>query len=1050
MPITFRHAGAGSGKTYSIEQDIGTRLAAGRLEPEHLIAVTFTNRAADELVARIGAGLLRRDRPDLAARLDQAYIGTVHSVCGRLLQELCFDLGLSPVQRVITDRDQQRLFNEALEHSLTPEETTRLNALAARLCLADWQDEVRALVDQVRANDFAVADLARFADDSVAGLLVGLPSVDATLNEAGLRAALEQAGEDGRAVVNPTKKLQTALEKIEKILHQDFLTWEDWVRASKLSAGVNEIDRLLPAISYGARVLQCPSFRADVEALIRGLFAAAGEVLEAFARLKQERGLVDFVDQEHLMLRALEQEGVRAQLRPRLGLLVVDEFQDTSPIQLALFTRLAALAGEVLFVGDAKQAIYGFRGSDPRLTLDAIRSIAATGGQLEQLDANWRSRPALVHLVNDLFTAPFAPLLTAAQVRLSPRREERLATAPLGWWQIPGGNQEQRTLALVDGVRALVAAGGPVWDKTADQARPVTWRDIAILCRSNEEVDSLAKVCAQRGVPTASSREGLLATPEVTLALACLRRLADPTDRLAAAEILSLAGGTDAGGWLDDRLTALTADTPDDWGDRASPLLARLAAARVDLGRLSPDEALATAIQIADLHRIVLGWDEAVRLTDHRLANLARLGELAGEYLEHCRARQGAASVAGLILWLEDLEQAFDDEQAPNPGNALTLSTYHGAKGLEWPVVIAASLDTDLKVSLYGPRVLAAPPPFDWVAPLAGRKLRYWPDPFPVQQGKDPLTDILRNTPAWAEASAQAREEALQLLYVGLTRARDCLILTATDRTPVGRWLSLLQSPHFPPAGDVLTLAAGGAVPVLRTSLATSVPGAPPARRPRHWLTPPAGAAEALPYLAPPSAALPTAAATGEVVHDFGRRLTLSGTPDLDTLGQALHHALALALTQPAVDRALLQELFSRYPGVVLDADEVLARAAALREWLDRSYPGGRLHSELPFSHTLATGQRRNGQIDLALERPDGWVIVDHKSNPQPKAEWLPVALRHSGQLAAYAGAVEALSGKPVLATLIHFSVSGGLVRVSGLGFPDAPLPPRAGAGGGL
>ena len=115
---------------------------------------------------------------------------------------------------------------------------------------------------------------------------------------------------------------------------------------------------------------------------------------------------------------------------------------------------------------------------------------------------------------------------------------------------------------------------------------------------------------------------------------------------------------------------------------------------------------------------------------------------------------------------------------------------------------------------------------------------------------------------------------------------------------------------------------------------------------------------------------------------------------------------------------------------VLLDSDEVRAWAAALSDWLARTFPGGTLHCELPFSRHLPTGQWQNGQIDLALERPDGWVIVDHKSNPQPKADWLEVAARHSGQLAAYAEALEDLSGRPVLATLIHFSISGGVVEV--------------------
>ena len=224
MAITFRHAGAGSGKTYSIVQDIATRLESGGLSPERLIAVTFTNRAADELLERIGTGLLARGRPDLAALLDQARVGTVNSVCGQLLQELCFELGLSPVQRVITDLDRQLLFNEALDESLTPEVTATLNALATRLAQEDWQSEVLSLVDQARANTFTPEDLGRFAEDSVAGLLQELPPCAAAIDETGLRAAMRVAREAGRQVVNPTQGLQTSLDRLDQFLRPGPLT----------------------------------------------------------------------------------------------------------------------------------------------------------------------------------------------------------------------------------------------------------------------------------------------------------------------------------------------------------------------------------------------------------------------------------------------------------------------------------------------------------------------------------------------------------------------------------------------------------------------------------------------------------------------------------------------------------------------------------------------------------------------------------------------------------------------------------------------------------
>lgn len=1033
--ITFRQAGAGSGKTTSIKKDIGQRLANGKLRSDQLAAVTFTRKAAGELRERIGAGLLALGRPELAAALEQARIGTVHSVCGQLLEDFAFELGLSPKQRVIDDRDKTLLIKEALDAALTPQKTLCLNRIAARLNVEDWQDAVRVLVGHARTNAFESQDLAKFSTASIQELLTLLSTPDSTINESGLRDALKSSVSAARNQIKPTKGLKETIDQIDRMLGQPFLTWEDWVRASKLKAGTKEQVLLAEAIEYGSRVLACPEFRQDLEAFIGGLFEAAQAVMSEFANLKAQRGLVDFVDQERLTLDALDAlkyPAVSKRLQAQIKYLVVDEFQDTSPIQLALFARLAALADDVIFVGDVKQAIYGFRGSDPRLALAVMKQIQSGGGTLERLPDSWRSRPGLVHLVNDLYVKPFAHLLTANQVKLTPQRTDPLSQAELVWWKLDGSNQNKRAAALAKGLAAIIASKPQICDKSEDIPREASWRDLAVLCLSNDEVAQVAAACAAIGIPVSRAREGLIETPEVSFALACLRRLADPSDSLASAEIVAFEQGATAEVWLTKRLDAVKSKQQYKWNDDASPILARLADARAHLSVLSPAEALSLAVQTGGVHDIVIRWEESVRLAEHRLANLQRLKDLAQEYEEHCLAQCVAGTVAGFILWLRALEQDFADDQAANPGNAMTLSTYHKAKGLEWPIVVCASLNKDLKVSLYGVRVLDSAEPFNWDVPLAGRALRYWPNPFPDQKGNDPLTDQMRERPDWEAAHRQAEEEAVQLLYVGMTRARDQLVLTEERGQPVGKRLELLKSPHFPITGQTLTLSCGNAIrtdcQVWQADDPVAVPGM---SRVRHWLpSAPVSASATPPYLCPPSSAAPLPNPICSVVHDFGCRITLSGKPEMDQLGAALHHCLALSLSAAHPTKAVIQDVLSQYPIVILNAGEILKRSQDLGAWISKEYPGARLHCELPFSRQLANGQLQQGQIDLALELSDRWVIIDHKSNPEPKTKWLEIAAKHSGQLSAYSSAVTALKMLPVAETLIHFSVSGGLVHV--------------------
>jgi ATP-dependent helicase/nuclease subunit A len=1029
--ITFHHASAGSGKTYRIETEVASRLASGTLSPNHMMVVTFTVKAADELSRRISGRLLQQGLPEIASGLADAKIGTVHSVFGQILGDFAFELGLPPTQRVIDNHDKKVLLAEALDDSLSSADIGELNQLAERLHIESWMSDILDMIESARLNGISKDTLSLASNDSVKDFLANCPPADPRVTTSGLQAELETALSDGLALLKPTKGLLTSLDKINRFLNQRTLTWEDWGRMQKLTSGKKEEHILANVRQYASQVLQHPDFQRDIESFIRQMMGAAAAAMQRFSEIKAQRGLVDFIDQEALALKSLEHPRVRQRIGEELTLLIVDEFQDTSPLQLAVFSKLAALANEVLFVGDAKQAIYGFRGADPKLTLDVIEHVQRGGGALKNLGKSWRSRAGLVHFCNAVFVPAFAHLLDPAQVELTPQTSATLPTDELVWWKVKGRNQEQRATALASGIQAIHDEETQVWDKHQQRSRKAQWRDIAVLTRSNDEAAKLADACVRQGIPVALCRNGLMETPEVMLTLACLRRLADPGDSLASAEIVSLAAGRDAESWLPDRINAIEAGTASDWDNQAHPMLSNLSNIRAEIGILSPSEALSLAIQAADIHRIIIRWGEAKRLTEHRLANIKRLKSLADDYTEHCRTHHLAGTVSGFLIWLRSLERDLLDEQAENPGNALYLGTYHSAKGLEWPIVVCASLNSKQKVSLYGVSVRCPSAPFDWNHPLRGRSLRYWPNPFPEQQANDPLTEALRHTEDWRNAQQQAHNEGIQLLYVGMTRARDQLILTEEGKEPVGEWLSLLKSPLFPITGSV-TLNNGAVCNARYVALEATAPLCRSASsRARHWFAPSHRAKSGtLDYFRPASSEASISTATAAVRHDFGARIALPDSIDREQLGIALHHCLALLLPKTAIDADRLKPILRQYPCLCIDIEEVIRLGERVRKWIKNDYPGAIIHTEFPCARQLSNGQLQQGRMDLVLEFPDRWVIVDHKSSPQPKSAWVRQALEYSGQLASYREALTETSGKPVAATLIHFTTSGGIVEV--------------------
>ncbi|WP_318509049.1 UvrD-helicase domain-containing protein [Bacillus sp. T3] len=159
------------------------------------------------------------------------------------------------------------------------------------------------------------------------------------------------------------------------------------------------------------------------------LFHCAAEAMETYQLEKSKRGLIDFTDQESLALHLLKDEQNVEALKDRISDVFVDEFQDSSPLQIALNMQLRELAQRATWVGDVKQAIYGFRGTDPELMQTAMTSIPDL--DVEVLAASYRSRQSLVEFVNDLFVPVFeARGMARDRVSLDPKRKDLPGASP--------------------------------------------------------------------------------------------------------------------------------------------------------------------------------------------------------------------------------------------------------------------------------------------------------------------------------------------------------------------------------------------------------------------------------------------------------------------------------------------------------------------------------------------------------------------------------------------------------------------------------------------
>ena len=1025
-------ASAGSGKTYRLAELLQEEVLSGAVRPDAIVATTFTRKAAAELQQRVRQRLLEAGRPADAQRLSASRMGTVNSVCGSLVTEFAYELGLSPRVAVLEEGAADSEMEAAIGAVVGHEQQLDLQERCARFGgpeAVNWRGAVSRICKAARANGIDASALTAMGTRSAEGAVaLFAPPDDSDLDGAlaaalgdavdELRAGMDERERAGKAPVKKTAGAFARARRAQATLGRGHrLGWGDWQHLARLAPEKALEDAVAPLHAAAARHDAHPALHADVREVITQVYAVATDALAAYEQRKRELGVLDFVDQEALALRLLKRPDVRHELAQQLDLVLVDEFQDTSPIQLAIFLELSALATRSVWVGDQKQAIYGFRGADPSL-MDAAIAVILGGEEPETLPKSWRSRPELVRLTSALFSRAFpAQDIPAQRVHLVPALEvEPPGLGPeIERWTLESKNQAADAAALADALGQLLADGAEVRDREADVPRPLVPGDIAVLCRSNKAADGVVSALAAQGIRSVRPRAGLLATPEGRVAEAALRLAVDGRDSLAVAELTRFGAGASApqvwlGELLSEKYAAALMDT--------SPVPELRAIA--DAGRTAgPLALLDGALDAAELDARCAGWGD----TERRRANVEQLRAHAVAWVDSCEASGAPCTPAGLLAHLQALAADDTDRQSSRARtDAVTVSTWHAAKGLEWPVVVLADLSKTYTGSALG---VAVEPAFalDLADPLAGRWVRWWFSPYGKQTTGLPFYARLAATPEDQAAAERERRQELRVLYVGWTRARDRVVLAARGGKLTAGLLGHLKASGELLLEDSMTAWAGRPVAPLQR---TGTPQDPvdTQSEPGTQLLATGPVDHPAATVAPSS--LDGAGSVGPLLS-LGPRLPLRGDPPMAALGEAVHGFLASA-TQ---DEATAARLLAAW-GVqgALTPRDVVSAGTNLQTWIDAQWPGAAAHAEWPVQQRLAGGTLLRGFVDLVLDVGDGWVVIDHKTFPGGSTAALARAAEYAGQLAAYANALTAATRRPVVGRFIHFPVSGCAVEV--------------------
>lgn len=1064
-------AAAGTGKTALIAGRIVMLLAEGA-KPEEIAALSFNEFAASELGERIAfyiaellecrtpaplalalpEGLNAPQRAALAraaAGIDRLTSSTIHAFCQTLITAFAIDANIDPGARILEGQAQETaidiVFDDWLGRRLAPpatgddpitylaEQNPRGVARMLRKIAKLRLDHRSAAAPQPPAGVRPDRDFAESVAELRTWYAAGLaePKTAEAITDLETLAAFFGTPFSGEPVFAELWRLAHP-PQLDRLMAKNANKKRDqnrnlrppklrgaWKKAAGAQAGAARCEE------FEQRFAACAERYRELVGHVAGcvmwsLSSELDEFVEAYTAYKRRSALLDFDDLLHFARDLVrDNQAARQSIAARYRYILVDEFQDTDPVQAEIFFRIAAVApaerwpesrirpGALFMVGDPKQAIYAFRGADVTTYDRAAAAVAASeNGAVIAIRANFRSRPGIIDHVNACFAGPLSAPAQPGYVALE-------ATLPHAAHELPEAARltiQAPENANADLVRDLEA------DAVADlcarlignfklEDRPLRPGDIALLAPAGTQLWRYEQALSARNLPFVSQAgKGLFQRQETQDLLALARSLADRGDALAFGALMR----GPLVGLSEEELLDIAYALPEEenrprfsmFSDPAAVANPTAASVLAMLQQLSRKARTTTPFLILS---------EALERLKVR-AVLAQRGETRGARswanMEALLERARAYGVGGLRKFARDLTRDWQAGDNVSEGrldaeaDTIQIVTMHSAKGLEWPVVIPINSST----WVWSPR--------DYVH-VPGEDTLHW------------IIDDVR-APALAaglDAAAESkRHENARLWYVACTRAQELLIVPKIDQADQRSYARIvrLEQDRLPEWDidrfEALPIERPKDAPntqtkaIFDTERAAIAAAASPAR----WHTPSAHDTdrtvilEALAAEAPDVVSATLIAGAGRlrglVLHKLMEETLTCETEEATT-------ALTARARDLVAELSAQLDIVSKLP----DAEEMagavlrtlaLPEVAAVRS---RLQPEFALYAELTPNELLA------GRADaIAYENDQAEIVFDWKSDVAPDETTIE---EHANQLGAYMAVTSAKRGALVYMT---------------------------------
>ena len=1074
-------AAAGTGKTTCLVGRMVGLLRSGKCRVESLAAVTFTRKAAAELRTRFQlaieqeSGTTDEEQRRLAtasAGVERCFIGTIHSFCARILRERPVEAGVDPgfieLDEAIDQQLREQAWREHVATLITTDDPILPELQTLGLKLTPSTKRSNSLVSELDELGLEPAELgpafmnfAKFPDvtdwpaapvplpnlaaccDEVHDYLIHMQSLEFPDDRGNDKLMSKYEAVCRRAELLDLQKPVQLMELLEEFDSSAGAVLSKWPEG--MDQGRAERDRWA---DFRTRIVQ-PTLQDWREHRYEPVIRAIRPAIEVYDRLRRDRNALNYQDLLILTARLLRSDaGIRRYFRHRFTHLLVDEFQDTDPIQAEIMLLLTAdnlaepdwqkcrpAPGSLFVVGDPKQSIYRFRRADI-VTYNRVRSIIETvGGTVVPLTTNFRSTRPVIEWINQCFSTVFPSAVTDHSPADRPLDVGRLEEAPSdsGVQRLPAPDSranlppaEFDADRIARFIRRAVDQKWPIPRTESERKQGLPEHaqpgDFLLVTRDTKRLTAYARTLQGYGLPHSVTGGGVLnSVPELELLSLCVTALVRPDDSVALVSVLrsELFGVADTalfefrqrGGHF-----SFYSEIPEDVrADKAEPLRDAFLRMQRYATWLRQMPASAAIEKVAS-HLGLIARACAAEEGDAHAGSLLKAIEL----LRAADTGVAAGDASEMLARLVAGEDSYDGTVVrPPEEKPVRVMNLHQCKGLEAPFVflVDPSGVWDHGIAIHIDRSGEQPHGY---LPIYGRPRGKWKQVRP----------LLAHPPGWDQLAANETRflaaEAQRLLYVAATRAGFRLVISQRDgkgNQSKNPWqifdAHLTGHPDFPDPGPATT-SSSESLPFDSEDWRSEV-----TRINNRWQASrtPSYAVQAIKE---------SAIRAGEKPHGAEKQGA--------EWGQAIHTLLETAMKHPGQDLrkfalAALQaeelplELLDRVletVGQVLDSDI----------WR-RAQSSARCLTEVPLAMAIensSTGSSlpaiRRGVIDLIFREQAGWVIVDYKSE-RVDADALPaIVAYYEPQIRAYIQVWEAIVGEPVIEAGLFFTHPGSFIQV--------------------